>query len=255
MKILLVTPPLTQLNTPYPATCHLQGFLRSRGIDAGQMDLSIALIEKLFTQEQLQRIFQLDFSTKKLSKHSRNLLQQSGFYIQTIEPVMRFLSGRDSSLAQRFSDLDFWPQSKRFPSEDDLEWAFGVIGNHDRATHLCTLFLKDLCDFINQTIDPNFELIRYAESLCLRLPEFAPLQQTLLQPPSFIDQLMLDIFAQKVRTCNPEMVGFCVPFSGKSVCRLALCTVAAEGVPVGKHCDGRWLRQYRIAQYYRSGYL
>lgn len=214
MKILLVTPPLTQLNTPYPATCHLQGFLRSRGIDAGQMDLSIALIEKLFTHEQLQRIFQLDFSAKKLSKHLCNLLQQSGFYIQTIEPVMRFLSGRDSSLAQRFSDLGFWPQSKRFPSEDDLEWAFGTIGNHDRATHLCTLFLKDLCDFINQTIDPNFELIRYAESLCLRLPEFVPLQQALQQPPSLIDQLMLDVFARKFRACNPEMVGFCVPFPG-----------------------------------------
>ncbi|GAT62621.1 B12-binding domain-containing radical SAM protein [Paludibacter jiangxiensis] len=214
MKILLVTPPLTQLNTPYPATCHLQGFLRSRGIDAGQMDLSIELIEHLFTREQLSRIFQADFSGRKLSRQSKNILEQYGFYIQTIEPVMRFLSGRDSSLAQRFSDLDFWPQSKRFPSEDDLEWAFGVIGNHDRATHLCTLFLKDLCDFINQNLDPNFELIRYAESLCLRLPEFVSLQQTLQQPPSLIDQLMLDVFAQKIRACNPEMVGFCIPFPG-----------------------------------------
>jgi hypothetical protein len=214
MKILLVTPSLTQLNTPYPATCQLQGFLRSRGIDAGQMDLSIELIEKLFTQEQLQRIFQSDFPAKKLSKHSRNLLQQSAFYIQTIEPVMRFLSGRDHTLAQRFSDLGFWPQSHRFPSEDDLEWAFGTLGNHDRATHLCTLFLKDLCDFIREAVDPHFELIRYAESLCLRLPEFAPLQKALQQAPSFIDQLMLEIFAQKIRACNPAVVGFSIPFPG-----------------------------------------
>ena len=214
MKILLVTPPLTQLNTPYPATCHLQGFLRSRGIDADQMDLSIELIEHLFTRQKLEELFGIVSVQPKLSKQAKILLSQADFYTNTIEPMMRFLSGRDSSLAQRFSDLGFWPQSKRFPSEDDLEWAFGVIGNHDRATHLCTLFLKDLCDFINQTIDPHFELIRYAESLCLRLPEFAPLQKALQQAPSFIDGLMLEIFADKIRNCHPEMVGLCIPFPG-----------------------------------------
>lgn len=214
MKILLVTPPLTQLNTPYPATSHLVGFLRTQSVAAEQMDLSIELIQQLFSQQRLREIFEIVSGQSKLSKQNKILLQQADFYIRTIEPVVHFLSGKDSSLAQRFCNRDFWPQTKRVPSDDDLEWGFGMIGNHDRATHLCTLFLRDLCEFIQQTIDPHFELIRYAESLCLRLPEFAPLDEELQKPHSFIDTLMLQIFEQRIEHLKPDMVGFTVPFPG-----------------------------------------
>ena len=229
MKILLVTPPLTQLNTPYPATCHLVGFLRSQGLVAEQMDLSIELINTLFTRQKLEEIFEIVSTHSKLSKPNRILLQNADFYAKTIEPVMRFLGGKDSSLAQRFCSLEFWPQSKRLPNDDDLEWGFGMIGNYDRATHLCTLFLKDLCDFINQTIDSRFELIRYAESLCLRLPEFEPLQQELNKPLSLIDELMLDLFSKKIADSKPDMVGFTIPFPGNLYSALRCA---------------QWLRQY-----------
>lgn len=214
MKALLVTPPLTQLNTPYPATCHLLGFLHSRNHDAEQMDLGIELIGRLFTGTMLKRIFEAASQHSRLSKANRIILQQADFYIRTIDPVMRFLGGKDATLAQRFCELTFWPESKRLPSDEDLEWGFGLIGNYDRATHLCTLFLKDLCDFINSTIDPHFELIRYAESLCLRLPEFRPLQNELQKPHTLIDTLMLDIFSKRMALCKPDLVGFSVPFPG-----------------------------------------
>ena len=214
MKALLVTPPLTQLNTPYPATCHLLGFLHSRNHNAEQMDLGIELIGRLFTGTMLKRIFEAASQHSRLSKANRIILQQADFYIRTIDPVMRFLGGNDATLAQRFCELTFWPESKRLPSDEDLEWGFGLIGNYDRATHLCTLFLKDLCDFINSTIDPHFELIRYAESLCLRLPEFRPLQNELQKPHTLIDTLMLDIFSQRMALCKPDLVGFSVPFPG-----------------------------------------
>ncbi|WP_350456787.1 radical SAM protein [Macellibacteroides fermentans] len=214
MKALLVTPPLTQLNTPYPATCHLLGFLHSRNQNAEQMDLGIELIGRLFTGTMLKRIFKAASQHSRLSKANRIILQQADFYIRTIDPVMRFLGGKDATLAQRFCELTFWPESKRLPSDEDLEWGFGLIGNYDRATHLCTLFLKDLCDFINSTIDPHFELIRYAESLCLRLPEFRPLQNELQKPHTLIDTLMLDIFSKRMALCKPDLVGFSVPFPG-----------------------------------------
>ena len=214
MKALLVTPPLTQLNTPYPATCHLLGFLHSRNHDGDQMDLGIELIGRLFTGTMLKRIFEAASQHSRLSKANRIILLQADFYIRTIDPVMRFLGGKDATLAQRFCELTFWPESKRLPSDEDLEWGFGLIGNYDRATHLCTLFLKDLCDFINSTIDPHFELIRYAESLCLRLPEFRPLQNELQKPHTLIDTLMLDIFSQRMALCKPDLVGFSVPFPG-----------------------------------------
>ncbi len=214
MKILLVTPPLTQLNTPYPATCHLKGFLLTQGIESEQMDLSIELIQALFSRNKLEEIFQIVSKQSKLLKSHKIILQQADFYLQTIEPVMRFLSGNDISLAQRFSNREFWPQTRRLPSDDDLEWGFGMIGNFDRAIHLCTIFLKDLRDFIQQTIDPHFELIRYAETLCLRLPEFDRLQMELEKPYSLIDKLMLDIFKLRMVNTHFYMVGFSIPFPG-----------------------------------------
>ncbi|MBT9493485.1 MAG: radical SAM protein, partial [Paucibacter sp.] len=50
MRVLSVIPPMTQLNTPYPSTAYLTGFLRSRAIDAVQEDLALALMLKLFSR-------------------------------------------------------------------------------------------------------------------------------------------------------------------------------------------------------------
>ena len=43
-RLLLLTPPLLQTNTPYPATMHLTGYLRGLGYDVWQRDLSIKVV-------------------------------------------------------------------------------------------------------------------------------------------------------------------------------------------------------------------
>ena len=48
-RVLSLIPPMTQLNTPYPSTAYLTGFMRSRGIDAVQDDLALALVLDLFS--------------------------------------------------------------------------------------------------------------------------------------------------------------------------------------------------------------
>ena len=48
-RVLCLIPPMTQLNTPYPASAYLTGFLRSRGIDARQDDLALKLVLELFS--------------------------------------------------------------------------------------------------------------------------------------------------------------------------------------------------------------
>ncbi len=238
MKILLVTPPLTQLNTSYPATCQLVGFLKSQNIDAGQMDLSIELVNALFTKRKLNEIFDSLPPINKLSKQAKIITQQRDFYTNTIESVMRYIGGNDSSLAVRFSNPDFWPVTKRTPNEEDLEWAFGLIGNHDKATHLCTLFLRDLCDLIKECINPHFELIRYAESLCIRLPEFEPLHQELQKELNLIDRLMLDLFERKFNYSKPEFVGFTVPFPGNLYAALRCAQWLKANHPDVKICMG-----------------
>lgn len=49
-RILLLTPPLLQTNTPYPATMHLTGFLESKGLDAHQRDLSIKVVRDILIE-------------------------------------------------------------------------------------------------------------------------------------------------------------------------------------------------------------
>ena len=44
---------MTQLNTPYPSTAYLTGFLRSRGFDAVQEDLALATVLALLNKKGL----------------------------------------------------------------------------------------------------------------------------------------------------------------------------------------------------------
>ena len=57
-KILLITPPFTQLNTPYPATAYLKGFLNTKEIDSFQADLGIETILQLFSRQGLSAVFE-----------------------------------------------------------------------------------------------------------------------------------------------------------------------------------------------------
>lgn len=56
-KLLLITPPFVQVNCPYPATAYLKGYLTRHGHQVEQYDLSIELINRLFSRELLQQIF------------------------------------------------------------------------------------------------------------------------------------------------------------------------------------------------------
>lgn len=49
-RLLLLTPPLLQTNSPYPATMHLTGFLRSLGLNVSQCDLSIKVVRDVLVE-------------------------------------------------------------------------------------------------------------------------------------------------------------------------------------------------------------
>ena len=210
--ILFVLPPLTQLNTPYPSITHLTGYLRSRGIEAEQMDLGIELINRLFTRGELSRVFDI-VEGRKLNKMMRIVVSNRGFYERNIETVMKFLSGRDLQLANRFADLRFWEDMYRLPEEEELEWAFGTSGKIDRAKYLCSLFLKNVCDVV-ALVDEHFQLIRYAERLCTYLATFEPIEKELQKEDSLIEGLMLELLEKKLQEVKPDWVGISVPFPG-----------------------------------------
>ena len=70
-KLFLVTPPFTQLNTPYPATAYIKGFLNTKNIASEQADLGIEVILALFSKKGLQDLFQV-FNSKFRENYSEN---------------------------------------------------------------------------------------------------------------------------------------------------------------------------------------
>ncbi|TVQ11927.1 MAG: radical SAM protein [Bacteroidetes bacterium] len=212
MKILLLTPPLTQLNTPYPATPYLKGFLEQEGHEVMQADLGIELVNRLFSRQGLDAVF--GEPGRKVPQPFRKMLAQKQQYLDTIDAVMRFLQGKEPSLATRICNTDWLPRGARFRNMADIDWAFGTMGNTEMARHIATLYIQDIADFIREIHSPHFELIRYAEHLCLHLPGLDPLLQELEKSHTLPDTLLLELLHEKMRNFQPDVVGISIPFPG-----------------------------------------
>ena len=214
-SILLVSPPFTQLNTPYPAIAYLKGFLNTKGIISHQVDLSIETTLQLFTRKGLQSIF--DISSEEIHSFPKNIQRIYALketYLETIEPVIAFLQDDDPTLAYLISTRQFLPEASKFEQLDDLEWAFGTMGIRDHARHLATLYLEDLGDFIREVVDPHFGFSRYAERLAMSASSFDDLYTALHEPDSFIVHTMLELLDQHIRSHQPDLVCLSVPFPG-----------------------------------------
>lgn len=225
VRVLSLIAPMTQLNTPYPSTAYLTGFLRSREIYAQQEDLALALVLRLFCKQGLHLVSdQIDDlassrTTPAIESFAANRLR----YFATIDLVIGFLQGRDSTLAHRIASRQFLPEGPRFSSldvyvddegGDPLAWAFGALGLSDRAKHLATLYLNDLSDVIRDAIDSRFEFVRYAESLAASQPTFDPLAQALSAPKNLVDDTLHALTIDAITLHKPSLVLLSVPFPG-----------------------------------------
>jgi hypothetical protein len=210
--LLLITPPFTQLNTPYPATAYLKGFLNTKGIASFQSDLGIEVITAIFSNNGLTQLFQVCDQPQTFNSERIFALQED--YIRTIDAVMTFLQGKNQTLARQICSGNFLPQAARFEQLDDMEWAFGSMGMQDKAKHLATLYLEDLSDFIVECADENFGFSRYAERLGRSANSFDELYDYLQKEPTYIDQITLHILKEKLQTVQPKLVCFSVPFPG-----------------------------------------
>ncbi|WP_086592704.1 B12-binding domain-containing radical SAM protein [Hymenobacter crusticola] len=214
-RILLITPPLTQLNTPYPATAYIKGFLSGRGYAVTQADLGLELVLRMFSAAGLKRVFaEIEQGHYELSDNARRMVRLQRSYITTIEPVIRFLQNKDTTLAPRICHSRFLPEAARFDNIADLEGAFGTMGLTDQARHLATLYLEDLGDLIKETVGPQFGFSRYAEKLALSATSFEPLYEALLAEPNLVDRMLLELLDELLERVRPDVVGFTVPFPG-----------------------------------------
>ncbi|MCZ2721895.1 B12-binding domain-containing radical SAM protein [Marinomonas sp. 15G1-11] len=228
MTVLLMTPPMTQLNTPYPATAYLTGFLRSRGYEAVQRDPAIELFLEMMTAPALDIIRQHveenfeSFDDDELPDVIFTFLTEFDRYRLCVEPIIRFLQGKDSSLALRIVSRRFLPEGPAFDaiaqmeavSGDILKAAFGNLGVQDKAKYLATLFINDLSAVITQGVDPYFEVSRYGERLAAANPSFDDLYNTLMGEPSFSSEILEQLVEQYLEETQPSVVALTVPFPG-----------------------------------------
>ncbi len=223
-RVLSIVPPMTQLNTPYPATAYLTGFLRSHGVEAVQEDLALALVLRLFSSAGLKAIHAA--LPAKRTPAMDCFDQELPRYLAAIEPAIAFLQGRDTSLAWRIAGRDFLPEGPRFAALDEyvdpdggdqgdpLAWAFGALGIQDRARHFATLFLNDIADVLRDAVDPRFEFVRYAESLAQSQASFEPLATALAAPPTLVDTCLHELTLAALTRHKPTVVLISAPFPG-----------------------------------------
>ncbi len=226
-RVLSLIPPMTQLNTPYPSTAYLTGFLRSRGVDAVQDDIALRLVLELFSPAGLSAIHD-KVKAIPARKRSAALHWFDDCFARcqaTIDPAVAFLQGRDPSIGHRIAGRGFLPEGPRFhqsfanyladdDGSDPLAWAFGALGIQDRARHFATLYLNDLADVLRDAVDPRFEFVRYAESLALSQPTFEPLARALAAAPTLVDSTLENLTIFAVDRDQPQIVLISVPFPG-----------------------------------------
>ena len=232
MRVLLLTPPMTQLNTPYPATAYLTGFLRAHGGDLGldvrQADASLGLFLRLYSAAWLQRMADSLGRRARAARRAppippsiAHFLAHAPRYVATAEPAIRFLQGRDPSVALRIVGREFLPEGPRFaqltagtPGDEPLAWAFGSLGTTDQARYLASLYVDDLADVWRDGIDPKFELARYGERLAASAPTFEPLHAALDSEPTLVDEALEELTRELVAQHEPDVVGMSAPFPG-----------------------------------------
>jgi len=227
---------MTQLNTPYPSTAYLTGFLRSRGVAATQTDLALQLVLNLFTPQGMAQIRSKAVALPEAERSASVNFFLDFFerYENTIAPTIAFLQGKDSTLSHRIAGRGFLPEGPRFTaleayddgeSADPLAWAFGALGQQDRARHLATLYLNDLADVLRDAVDNRFEFVRYGESLAGSQATFEPLATALAAPLTLIDETLQSLTLKAIEQHQPSLVLLSVPFPGAvyAAFRIAQC--------------------------------
>ena len=220
MEILLVQPPFVQLNTPYPATAYLASFLRREGHSAYIVDLSIELFRRIFSGPGLSaafaeaerrlapRLSTLDTPTRS---NVLRYLSNAPRYVETIDRIVDLLASGDDAFAHELSTAGRVPWGHR--SEGFMEANDGRISPAD-APLLASLIVEDLADFIRFALDPEFSLVRYAESKASSQPDFRIIEAA-AHDSFFFETWFRPLVAETLsRMPAPHLVCVTVPFPG-----------------------------------------
>ena len=214
MRVLLVTPPMVQFNTAYPAVPVLAAFLREKGHEAAQEDLSLGLALRLFSSAgvaAVERALCRKFQGRRRPASVRHLLQHALRIRAAVADAVLFLQGRAPHLAAHLATPASLPEGPRFAALRGLVdgEAVEVI-----ARHRASLLLDEIADAVRDGLDDRFELARYAEHLAADAAGFEPLARALVRRPTLLDRWIDDLAEAALTAHGPRLVGLTVPFPG-----------------------------------------
>jgi len=213
MKILLLTPPLLQPNTPYAATPLLTAWLRENRHDAVQADLSLELLLKLFSKEGVAALCR----ALEGCEDAEGFLEAEQDYLETIDAVIAFLQDRNPEASKKITRRGWLPEGPHlfhaYEQDEQFGWNFRGLDEADRARHLASLYLDDLAAAA-KLADPNFGFSRYAEKLGASLPHFGKLRDALESAPTLFSTWLETLTDGQMQKHAPDMVALTVPFPG-----------------------------------------
>lgn len=237
MKVLLIIPPMTQVNTPYPSTAYLTQFLRDQKFESIQRDLGLDLFHRLFNSHGLELVKNVVAKKKNKSEFEEFFLEAFSEYQSTIDRVITFLQGKDPSLALRISRRALLPEGPRFSPldehENEIAALFGEMGVQDKAKYVASLYLDDLADLIKNGVDERFGFSHYGESLASSQSSFEHLYNG-LKKTTLVDELLLECVKDYMETIDCDVIGFTVPFPGNMYGSLRAAAFIKKNYPSKK---------------------
>ncbi len=223
MNVTIITPPLVQLNSPYPSGAYLSAFFKEFGHNAFWHDLSIELYYSIFSKKGLTKLFALsEKDALKLADNSekqgdwntafnlRRYISTKDAWIKWIDVINAVLCGKAREKEHQFLFSPYAPRGSR------MENFLSTISHEpsvDDVRFLCTYALADLADYITAVFDSEFSLIRYAEHLTVDERDFAAVEKGLSSPvlENFYKPVLEEKFADA--EC-PDLLCISIPFAG-----------------------------------------
>lgn len=202
MKVVIIQPPIVQLNTPYPSGAYLQDFFKKLKsfsnldsqlspaafelakkagyqIDSVEWkDLSIELFHRIFSKEGISQLFHktkdkaLKMALEAENQGDEITAYNLRRYVLTKESWINWIDKIVALLVENKSGretLHEFVRSAHVPRGNRMETYLANLNREvsvDDGYLLASLALADLADYITTVYDNNFALIRYAESIC-----------------------------------------------------------------------------------------
>lgn len=236
-KILFITPPFTQLNTAYPASAYLKGFMQQHGIGFAHCDLSIELFTSIFSSDFLCAIFEEAVLLK--NKEYPAIRKNKEQYISRVDRVIGFLQKQDIDTAKKILEPHFLPIGHRLSRVNkDITWEMGDVGIIDKAKHYATLFIEEIGDFIQANVDEFFAFTKYAAQIATSASSFGELYDLLSYEPTIIEDEMMHILDAQIEQHSPSLVCFTIPFPGNLFAALRCAQYIKHVFPTRKIAFG-----------------